>query len=590
MLMVYRLYEKTILEGEKMKMYKQIREKISAFVLAFVMMISMISFPVEVKAATIPGGTVLYLKPNSNWTQASARFAAYFYGDGETWVNMTDSDGDGIYEVTSPADKAYTNVIFCRMNPSATANNWDNKWNQTSDLTYDGTNNMYTVNAGTWDMGGGTWSSHQPDTPENGDGSDTPEGGEDTPGIPEGTLLYLKTNSNWNEANARFAAYFFGNGDAWVSMTDSDGDGIYEVTSPTDKAYTNVIFCRMTPHTNSNDWGNKWNQTADLTYNGIDNMYTITEGTWDVGTWSHKCFENQEKSNGYCDNKECNKIIDDIAALAGLSLTLDGKIGVNFYVELTENLLDATNAKMVFKYANITQEVEVNTLEPKTTDDGKAYYIFTCKVAAKEMADVITAQVVADGIEGKKFTTSVRNYANCIVNDKTNNEDYAKAASLVDAMLRYGAYSQTYFKYNTDDMADSILAKKTNYLDSVSIENFVAYTPDTIEITGENASKYNASSLILESEVKLRHYFSEEISGATKKGNEWYIESELIPANNLNKTIETIKDTVVIKYSPFNYVYKALNSENTSVELKNLMKAMYLYNVEAITYDVSSAQ
>ncbi len=101
----------------------------------------------------------LYLTPNANWKQSNARFAAYFFGNGETWVSMTDSDGDGIYEVAVPADKVYPNVIFCRMNPGAAANNWNNKWNQTADLAIPtGGANHFTVKEGTWDSGGGTWS------------------------------------------------------------------------------------------------------------------------------------------------------------------------------------------------------------------------------------------------------------------------------------------------------------------------------------------------------------------------------------------------------------------------------------------------
>lgn len=111
-------------------------------------------------AANMTGGEVLYLKPNSNWTQANARFAAYFYGNGDTWVSMTDLNGDGVYEVTVPSG-SWTNVIFCRMNPSTSANNWDNKWNQTSDLTYDGTKNLYTVANDTWDNGNGTWGKYE---------------------------------------------------------------------------------------------------------------------------------------------------------------------------------------------------------------------------------------------------------------------------------------------------------------------------------------------------------------------------------------------------------------------------------------------
>ena len=104
---------------------------------------------------------VVYLKPNSNWTQANARFAAYFFGGtpNEVWVSMT-AVGDGTYQVNLPEGYDYgCNIIFCRMNPGTTANNWTNKWNQTSDLTTptDG-KNLYTVKAGTWDKGGGSWS------------------------------------------------------------------------------------------------------------------------------------------------------------------------------------------------------------------------------------------------------------------------------------------------------------------------------------------------------------------------------------------------------------------------------------------------
>lgn len=100
---------------------------------------------------------VLYLLPNSNWKQSNARFAAYFFGNGETWVNMTDSDSDGYYEVEVP--NGYTKVIFCRMNPNNTTNNWNNKWNQTGDLTIPKDDkNLFTVPNGAWDGSTNSWS------------------------------------------------------------------------------------------------------------------------------------------------------------------------------------------------------------------------------------------------------------------------------------------------------------------------------------------------------------------------------------------------------------------------------------------------
>lgn len=109
-----------------------------------------------------PSEVVLYLQPNANWNVDGARFAAYFFGNGETWVDMTLVEGEtNIYAVTVPA--GFEDVIFCRMNPGAAANNWNNKWNQTDDLKVptDGTN-LYTVTEDTWDKGGGEWSVYAP--------------------------------------------------------------------------------------------------------------------------------------------------------------------------------------------------------------------------------------------------------------------------------------------------------------------------------------------------------------------------------------------------------------------------------------------
>ena len=127
------------------------------------------SYPVTVQGAgetiTVNVGQagmdkILYLKPNDNWVIDNARFAAYFFGNGETWVGMTDPDGDGVYQVNVP--DGYPSVIFCRMNPSATDNNWGTKWNQTGDLTVpsDLPDVLYTVPAGFWDgSDNSSWSS-----------------------------------------------------------------------------------------------------------------------------------------------------------------------------------------------------------------------------------------------------------------------------------------------------------------------------------------------------------------------------------------------------------------------------------------------
>ena len=157
---------------------KRITKRLIAVVLTVLMLMSMVTIGMTSASAayvdlaqtgvTLTGGEVLYLKPGV-WVVDNARFAACFCNgtSDATWANMTDPDGDGQYEVTVPANSNHKNVIFCRMNPSVTANNWNNKWNQSNDLTYDGSKNLYTITG--WGPDGGkspgSWSVYVPPAP-----------------------------------------------------------------------------------------------------------------------------------------------------------------------------------------------------------------------------------------------------------------------------------------------------------------------------------------------------------------------------------------------------------------------------------------
>ena len=80
----------------------------------------------------VPSGSKMYMIPSSEWKQAGARFAAYFFEDKDyTWLNMKYA-GDNLYSVDIP--EGYSMVIFVRMNGATTENNWENKWNQTEDI------------------------------------------------------------------------------------------------------------------------------------------------------------------------------------------------------------------------------------------------------------------------------------------------------------------------------------------------------------------------------------------------------------------------------------------------------------------------
>ena len=86
------------------------------------------------------------------------------------------------------------------MDPANQENNWDNKWNQTADLTYDGTNTQYNVHG--WDSG--EWSQFN----GNGNGGNGNNGGTDDPEKPqpEADVYTLCGDSiifgtSWNETD-----------------------------------------------------------------------------------------------------------------------------------------------------------------------------------------------------------------------------------------------------------------------------------------------------------------------------------------------------------------------------------------------------
>ena len=102
-----------------------------------------------------------YLVPNDNWKSSDAWFATYFFNNStgkNTWVKMTKiSDNPAYYEVVIPSG-TWPNLIFCRMNSSKSTMDWNSVWNQTSDLAKQSSNNFYTIAAGAWSKGSGSWS------------------------------------------------------------------------------------------------------------------------------------------------------------------------------------------------------------------------------------------------------------------------------------------------------------------------------------------------------------------------------------------------------------------------------------------------
>lgn len=237
--------------------------------------------------------THLYLTPNDNWKSDGARFAAYFFGNGEEWVDM-EKVNDDLYFCDIPTTKSYPSVILCRMNPGDANNNWNNKWNQTGDLTIptDG-KNLFTLNDGVWDGATETWSTIY-------DNSKwaiyDPEENE------EEQVVYLKPTGYWSNDNPTFVAHIWNNSSNEDIPMTAIGSGYYACTIPI--GYHSVVFYRK-----STDGKIIWNQTSDLSIpTHRANCYTIKstgEGTTTkaTGKWNEFML-----MRDYHDNQKINDI------------------------------------------------------------------------------------------------------------------------------------------------------------------------------------------------------------------------------------------------------------------------------------------
>ena len=279
--------------------------------------------------------------------------------------------------------------------------------------------------------------------------------------------------------------------------------------------------------------------------------------------------------------------------LYGHSITLDGSIGVNFFVELTDELLESETAQMAFTVPNgsktdtqtlLVKDVIAND-KNKVSIGSKTYYKFKCSVSAKDMASEITAQLVDGDKAGTEYKYSVKEYANYLL-AHPEVEEYGNAAPLVKAMLNYGAASQTYFKEGTavgevQDMTD------------VTVPNTFKFDEDNADLP--EGVTFEGATLSLKSETTLSLYFKglpadtkftcDGKTVETAKNGE-YVVARIrgIKASELENDFTVTFKGVSMKYNAMAYCYNVLNGGSNDAALQNVCKALYLYAQAAINY------
>ena len=262
------------------------------------------------------------------------------------------------------------------------------------------------------------------------------------------------------------------------------------------------------------------------------------------------------------------------AILEGYTLKLDGSITVNTYMTLPDSILSDNSAYVSFMVPNngsyTEQKVYVSNASTEVKD-GKTYYIFPCSVSAKEMTSSIKIQLKSDSYTGNQHSFTVKYYGDYILG---NTSSYSqKDIDIVNALLSYGAYSQTYFDYNTGYLPTSL--STLSDIDLSSYKKMITSTDSNVSFVG--------ARLVLQSTLGLKLYFKGtgnfKVDGSsvstTTEGNYTVLTINNINPVYLNHMYLIQVGSLSMNYGILSYGYEAMNTSNTS--LMNLCKSLYNY-------------
>lgn len=297
--------------------------------------------------------------------------------------------------------------------------------------------------------------------------------------------------------------------------------------------------------------------------------------------------------------------------LSGYSLSLEGDIGVKFYLRFNDVDSLSNDAKMLFTISSIdgqnsrTSEVYVKPQSDSsravaTQKDG--YYVFKCLVNAKEMTSIITAQVVDGEAKGTAYTYTVQDYAKYML---LRPDKYAKEQDLIKTMLNYGCACQVYFNYNLNNPANSIMSNSDQdygFLNSSDIH--ANPRPDDMIIEGTDI-KIAKASLVLNTTSVIKLFitgadentvfkYGDEILTPVKSGEYYIVRIEGVSAQDIVMlfTLRVYDGNSLLgtlSYSPLYYFKAVLDSEIDSngpitYNLKVLVSMMYKYGDAALKY------
>ena len=293
--------------------------------------------------------------------------------------------------------------------------------------------------------------------------------------------------------------------------------------------------------------------------------------------------------------------VDDVAEIESVSMTLDGRICMNIHVALDQAYVSQDDF-MTFTCAGRTVTQKVS--EAETDMIGRA--VFSLELAASQMTDQVTFFMTVGGKTGTSLPYSVRGYADDVL--ASNNSITDKEKAMARAMLNYGNYTQLYAGYNTENPAAAGLYAEGEdpvlygTLPDLSAFGYLYDLNDE-----EDGIHIEDAVLLLGTDISIRFYYvpgknktadSYAISMAGKnvkavsRGYDenrkmYYADIEHFAPTELGEmfTLSIRKagegqdsdPAASVNFSVLSYCRGILESDTSSVEMKNLARAICYY-------------
>ena len=284
----------------------------------------------------------------------------------------------------------------------------------------------------------------------------------------------------------------------------------------------------------------------------------------------------------------------------GHSFTLNGDIGVNFFLNLTDE--QAARTTISFSWFNKT----LSDMPVEAVSGSPGIYRASCPVAVAEMTYAITATVkINDVLQEETDQYMVVSYADVILNDQEfinayvkehGAQKYEKLSTLVKTMLDYGAKAQFRFDRDINNPANG---GTDFYTDSVTIVN---HSDDMTAELEKCGLSYVGSSVIYLSQTMLRHYyritepdrFTQEVrdditfdgmaAAYGERNGTIYFDKKDIAASQLDTEYVIEINGNAYHYAVLDYIARAYNDASASQIEKELAAAVYRYNAAANAY------